>query len=367
MPRVRERLRLLPAAALAAVALLPAAGGQGAPGAGDPQADAAAWRGFVQGGRSEVAVGQRMIVVLRYASLADRVHRAGGQASESQMRRWTAAALAGQKQIAARLSGEGVRIEPEFVYTRTFNGFATALDARALALLERDPDVRGIYPVRVAYPATVGPPALRSSEYGPGSGRRAEVRLPGLDGAGITIALLDTGIDAAHPYLRGRVLDGIDVLDPEGTAAARHHPQDAAQLEHHGTQSAGLLVGHDGPAELRGTAPGASVLPIRVAGWQPTADGGYAVYGRTDQLLAGLERAVDPDADGDTLDAVRVAVVGVAEPFAAFADGPVAAAVEGAMRLDTLVVAPVGNEGPAGPAFGRAPRHQSRPPRPARP
>ena len=69
------------------------------------------------------------------------------------MRRWTAAALAGQKQIGARLSREGVQIVPEFVYTRTFSGFSAALDARALALLERDPDVAGIYPVRVAYPA----------------------------------------------------------------------------------------------------------------------------------------------------------------------------------------------------------------------
>lgn len=351
-PRVRERVRLLPAAALAAVALLLAAGSQGAAGPAGTAAGASAWRGFVQGGRSEVAVGQRMIVVLRYPSLADRVFRAGGQASESEMRRWTAAALASQKQIAARLSGEGVQLEPEFVYTRTFNGFATALDSRALALLERDPDVSGVYPVRVAYPAAVGPAALRTSEYGPGSGRRAELRLPGLDGAGITIALLDTGVDATHPYLRGRVLEGIDILDPAGAATARHHPEDASQLEHHGTQSAGLLVGRDGPAGLHGAAPGAAVLPIRVAGWQPTADGGHAVYGRTDQLLAGLESAVDPDGDGDVLDAARVAVVGVAEPFAAFAEGPVARAVEGATRLDTLVVAPVGNEGPAGPGYG---------------
>ena len=52
------------------------------------------------------------------------------------------------------------------------------------------------------------------------------------------------------------------------------------------------------------------------------------------------------------LDAARIAVVGVTEPFAAFPDGPVARAVAGATRLDTLVVAPAGNEGPAGPGYG---------------
>ena len=44
--------------------------------------------------------------------------------------------------------------------------------------------------------------------------------------------------------------------------------------------------------------------------------------------------------------------VGVIEPFAGFADGPVARAVRGAARLDTLVVVPAGNEGPAGPSYG---------------
>src|SRR5581483_7880680 len=89
-----------------------------------------------------------------------------------------------------------------------------------------------------------------------------------------------------------------------------------------------------------------------VAGWQPDATGRDVVYGRSDQLVAGLERAVDPNGDGDTHDAVRVAALGVAEPFAAFADAPEAQAVAGATALDTLVVAPAGNDGPAGPSFG---------------
>src|SRR5687768_14214811 len=56
--------------------------------------------------------------------------------------------------------------------------------------------------------------------------------------------------------------------------------------------------------------------------------------------------------DLDVLDAARVAVIGVTEPFAAFPDGPVARAVAGAAALDTLVVVPAGNEGPAGPGYG---------------
>ncbi len=343
------RLLLGVGACLAVLALLSAGGGEGAQVPLPAETGAAGWRGFVDGDRRGVAVGQRMIVVLRNASLADEVEAAGGRGSEAEMRRWTAAALAGQKQIAARLSREGVRIVPDFVYTRTFSGFSAALDARALALLERDPDVAGVYPVRIAYPAAARVESGRQAGEVSAARASALLRLPGLDGSGLKIALLDTGIDGSHPALRNRLLEGIDILDPNAQAVARFHPEDAALVERHATQTAGLLVGR---GELRGVAPGAMLLPIRIAGWQPSAEGGYAVYGRTDQLLAGLERAVDPDADGSAVDAARVAVVGVAEPFAAFSAGPVARAVAGAAVLDTLVVAPVGNDGPAGPGYG---------------
>src|SRR6185295_2651994 len=135
-------------------------------------------------------------------------------------------------------------------------------------------------------------------------------------------------------------------------ASAAPQPDAASELETHGTEMAGLLVGSGGPGALAGVAPGATLLPIRVAGWQRDATARWAVYARTDQLLAGIERAVDPNDDGDAHDAARVALVGVAEPFAGFADSPLALAVAGAMRLDTLVVTPAGNDGPVGPGYG---------------
>ena len=344
--------RSLVAGVAVAVALLAAGGGQGAQRPGPIEGGAADWRGFVDGERAPVALGQRMIVVLKSPSLADRMAEAGGRATESAMRQWTAGALAGQKQIGARLSREGIQLVPDFVYTRTFNGFSAPIDARALALVERDPDVAGVYPVRAAYPASLSAAELRGAAFAADAGRRAELGIPGFDGSGVTIALLDTGIDRTHPFVRDRLREGIDVLDPDGRAVARASPGEPTRLERHGTQMAGLIAGGGGPAGIGGVAPGATILPIRVAGWQRTAAGGHAIYGRTDQLLAGLEWAVDPDGDGDVLDAARVAVVGLTEPFASFPGGPVARAVAGAMQLDTLVVVPAGNEGPAGPGYG---------------
>ncbi len=346
-----DRLSLAGALAIA-VALLAAGGSRGADAPVAAADGAAAWRGFVDGERAAIAVGQRMIVVLRSPSLADRIEEAGGTATESAMRQWTAGALAAQKQVAARLSREGIQLVPDFIYTRTFNGFSAPIDGRALALLERDQDVLGVYPVRAAYPAALSASQLSDAAFAPGGGRRAEVGIPRFDGSGVTVALLDTGVDFTHPFIRDRLQEGVDMLDPEQRGIARAHPDEPTRLERHGTQLAGLIAGSGGPGGIRGVVPGASILPIRVAGWQPSAEGGFAIYGRTDQLLAGLERAVDPDADGDVLDAARIAVVGVTEPFASFPDGPLARAIEGAARLDTLVVVPAGNEGPAGPSYG---------------
>jgi Subtilase family/Peptidase inhibitor I9 len=294
-----------------------------------------------------------MIVVLRAPSLAERVARAGGTASDAQERQWTAAALAGQRQVLETLAAHGVQVRVDYTYARVINGFSAALDSEAAALLERQPEVAGVYPVRVAYPATTSSELLARDDLARGAAHRPEIMLPGFDGRGVTIALLDTGVDRAQPLLRGRVQDGINIIaDSDFTAAAAPKPDDATRLERHGTEMAGLLVGAGGPDGLGGVATGASVLPIRVAGWQPDVTGDWSVYARTDQLIAGLERAVDPNQDGDAHDAARIALVALGAPYAAFADAPDARAVQGALALDTLVVAAAGNDGPGGPAFG---------------
>jgi subtilisin family serine protease len=299
---------------------------------------ASAWYGLVGAPPVPAAVGQRVIVLLKAPSLAERVAAAGGHASEAQERRWTAAIVAGQRQLIADLATSGVRVSPEFQYARVVNGFSAALGAPAVALVERAPGVAGVFPVRTSYPAAAAGEGRPAGDLG--------IALPGVNGRGVTIALLDTGVDIGHPALVGRVAAGYDVVSGDSYADAQQRPDDVREVEQHGTQLAGIMVGPGG------IAPGAKIFPIRVAGWQRDAAGGWAVYGRTDQLIAGFERAVDPNGDGDAHDAARIAVVGVAEPYDAFGDGPDAEAVAGALDLDTLVVAPAGNDGPAGPRYG---------------
>jgi len=313
--------------------------------------EAVSWLGLVGGPRAATLADQRSIVLLKTPSVAQRLARVH-YATESQERSWTSQAFAAQQQVLTKLASLGVTVRPDFSYSRVVDGFAAALDPRAVALLGQMPEVAGVYPVRAAFPASISEQLLSSSEFGAASGHRPDAELPGYDGRGVTIALLDTGVDESHPYLRGKVLPGIDIVDHGADATAHSDPQDPSQVEQHGTELAGILVGSGGPGGLHGVAPGATILPIRVAGWQPGADGRDLVFGRTDQVIAGLDRAVDPNGDGDTHDAVRVALLGVAEPYAAFTDGPEAQAVQGALDLNTLVVAPSGNDGVAGPTFG---------------
>src|SRR5215208_4755834 len=311
-----------------------------------PPAEAAAWMGLVGGEPAEVDLGQRVVVVLNVPSLADRVRDAGGRADDRQHRKWTRAARSAQKLFIARMTIEGARIETDLSFTRVLNGFSATVDPRSLAVLERSGDVKGVYPVRAAFPA-----AVSSSELADRTALSLPPAMPGFDGRGVTVALLDTGVDLSQPALARRLLGGVDIVGGSPGAEAAARPGSAEDLERHGTESAGIIVGAADESGVQGVAPGASLLPIRVAGWQQ-ATGGWAIYGRTDQVLAGLERAVDPNDDGDAHDAVRVALIGLAERFSAFADDPLAQAAAGALALDTLVVAPAGNDGPKGPGYG---------------
>lgn len=342
--RPSPKALLLLGAGLAAL-VLGAAGGR-AQEQPTQSVDEAGWQG-VLGVRAAISTAQRYVVLLRPPSLAARVRAAGGRATEQEMRAWSAAAVAQQEQFLARLSAVGARVAPEYRYTRVLNGFSARLDPTSAALLDSDREVIGIYPVRIAYPAQAPEP-----DGGVLPSAVADLEIAGLDGSGVTVALLDTGVDPSHPYLRRRVLSGIDIINPGSGGIAQPHPTIPGRPERHATELAGIIAGTEGPDGLHGIAPGASILPVRVGGWQPNSEGGYSVYSRTDQILAGLEAAVDPNDDGDVLDAARIALIGMVEPYAAFADGPLPRAIAGAADLDMLTIVPAGNDGRAGPGYG---------------
>src|SRR5256885_1478400 len=201
-PRPAGVLALL---AAAAAAVLVTAGGSGSGAALTAAAELSpvGWAGLAGETRPRVSVGQRVLVVLRAASLADRVLAGGGIVSEAQERKWSNQARAKQKLLIARLSLQGVLIKPEFTYTRVVNGFSAAIDARGLAVLEHAPEVAGVYPVRVAYPAS------QSSRLLAGAAAPARpVAFPRFFGGGLTNPLLRPRAGRVPPHRPRRGLAG---------------------------------------------------------------------------------------------------------------------------------------------------------------
>src|SRR5215211_2971530 len=139
--------------------------------------EASSWRGLVGGGHPAVDVGQRVLVVLRSPSMAQRVALNGGVATQRKERTWTRSALAAQRQLLSELSMRGIRPQIQFSFTRVLNGFSAPLDARAIALLERRPEVAGVYPVRIAYPASISSEML-GTKGGAGEAALPSLRLP---------------------------------------------------------------------------------------------------------------------------------------------------------------------------------------------
>lgn len=79
-------------------------------------------------------------------------------------------------------------------------------------------------------------------------------------GQGVTVAVIDSGVDPSNPDLEGQVLTGKD-LAPE--ASGDEH----TDYNGHGTSMAGLIAGtgqREGGNGAYGLAPGAKILPIRL-------------------------------------------------------------------------------------------------------
>ena len=89
----------------------------------------------------------------------------------------------------------------------------------------------------------------------------------GVDGTGMTVAVIDTGVDYNNPALGGGFGPGAKVV--AGYDFATNTPDPMATDSQHGTAVAGL-IGSDDPNDL-GVAPGVNIVALRVTGSDDTA------------------------------------------------------------------------------------------------
>lgn len=82
----------------------------------------------------------------------------------------------------------------------------------------------------------------------------------------LTVAVIDTGVDYAHPAFRNRILKGYNFADQD------MEPTDEVA---HGTHVAGIIAGNDG--NIRGIAPNVKILAIKVFNKQGFVQGEHVL------------------------------------------------------------------------------------------
>ncbi|MFM9958892.1 MAG: S8 family serine peptidase [Phycisphaerales bacterium] len=106
----------------------------------------------------------------------------------------------------------------------------------------------------------------------------------GARGKGVTVAVLDTGVDAGHPDLLGKVKE-FAAFDERGVLLKNER---ASDQDTHGTHCCGTIAGGNASGKWIGVAPDCDLIVGRVLG----RDGGTEA-----QVLAGLKWAIDQGVD----------------------------------------------------------------------
>jgi minor extracellular serine protease Vpr len=263
----------------------------------------------------------------------------------------SASRLADEKK-AFRRSAEnaGVRYHERYSFGTLWNGVSVSVNKRDITKLARLAGVKAIYPV-----VTFSPPE-RSTNPGvelitalQQTGADIAQNALGLTGAGVKVAVMDTGIDFDHPDLGGcfgagcRVFTGWDFVGDDFNAddtSPTYNPIAVPDpipddCNGHGTHVAGI-VGANGA--IKGVAPGVRFGAYRVFG----CDGSTT----SEIMIAAMERAFN-----DGMDILNMSI-GAAFQWPQY---PTAVAASRLVTKGMIVVASIGNSGASGLYSASAP------------
>ncbi|MDN3355120.1 S8 family serine peptidase [Actinomadura sp. DC4] len=222
-----------------------------------------------------------------------------------------------QESLRDQAGRAGVTLRPSREFSRLVNAVAATVPADRLGAVRALPGVKAVYPdlpMKAAADANIGligAPDLWKREDR--TGRH-------VTGSGVTVAVIDSGVDATHPDLAGKVVGGHDFVNDD---------DDPADDNAHGTHVAGIIAQ---------TAPGVSLTAYKVL----NADGA----GYESDIIAGLEAAVDP-ANPHRAQVVNMSLGGPGD-----GTDPLGQAATHAARSGVVVVAAAGNDGPGASTIG---------------
>jgi len=216
---------------------------------------------------------------------------------------------------------EGLEVKYSYNLINGVSGYA---DPSVLRNLASDPRVAGVYPDG---PVSVAQPDIETETNETNETISATQRVNvtplwdrGINGSGVVVAVLDSGIDKNHPDLAGKVVGEVNFVDSERTTD---------DLLGHGTTVAGIIAGSGTASggEYVGVAPGASLLNVRVIDSQGS--------GQISDIIAGIDWAIENDADVLTM-SLGGLNLGESNP-------PISMAADNAMDAGTVVCVAAGN------------------------
>ncbi|MCU0478794.1 MAG: S8 family serine peptidase [Chloroflexi bacterium] len=236
--------------------------------------------------------------------------------------------------------------------SKALNAVIVEVDAGRLAAIAALPNVHSIRPL-VDYQVDL-------SETVPYIGA-ATAQAADVDGTGVRVAVLDSGIDYTHFNLGGsgdvtvfnandptvieagsfptaKVVGGYDFVGevwPNGNLAPDADPLDKGTGAGHGTHVADIIGGKSMSGMHKGVAPGASLYAVGVCSKVSTSCSGVA-------LLQGMDYALDPNGDDSISDAVDVVNMSLGSAYGQRQDD-LSAASANAVRMGVVVVASAGN------------------------
>ena len=276
------------------------------------------------------------------------------QVQRSALRNHRMGVMARQSDLMSQLKGMGAQ-ELGRVHM-AHNAVAVTVDATSLAAIAQLSGVQAVRPV-IDY-------KMDLSETVPYVGGTA-AQAAGYTGAGVRVAVLDSGIDYTHKNLGGagttaayQAAYGADPADPKNTTRDGLFPtakvvggydfvgevwpngplapdDDPIDLDGHGTHVADIIAGRSADGTHKGMAPNAQLYAVKVCSAVATSCSGVA-------LLQGMDFALDPNGDGNTEDAVDVINMSLGSAYGQIEDDLTLAATN-AVKLGVVVVVSAGN------------------------
>ncbi|WP_304502684.1 S8 family serine peptidase [Brachybacterium sp. ACRRE] len=259
-----------------------------------------------------------------------------------------------QTGVVEKAEKDGLDVTVDQSFTHAWNGMAVSMTKADAEALQDVDGVTAVYPVmQVALPPDQDDASPEDEYANAMTGVDTVQKVDGLDGEGVTVGVIDSGVDYNNPDLGGsgtddqtkdfpgsRVTMGYDFVgdDYDSSVAGSvpkpdEYPDDCGG---HGTHVAGI-IGADG--DVTGVAPKADIASYRIFGCEGTSS--------TDVILAAMDRAF---ADG-----VDVINMSLGASFMTWDDYPTAQASNEITAKGVVVVASGGNEGEAGTFSGGAP------------